>query len=163
MLSGFSKFFKRYFKLPHWDDEEVKTNSYDLNLIKRWEGLELDSSLDTGGVWTIGWGHTSTARPNQRITLAEAEILLARDVKTAVDDVRRLVDVPLNHNQRSALISFVFNIGGTQFSTSTLRRKLNRQDYEGASKEFLRWVYDNGKFIQGLKNRRKEEVRKFLS
>lgn len=135
---------------------------WNTDLIRRWEGLRLKAYLDTGGVWTIGYGHTATARPGMVITQKEAEYLLAKDTKWARGAVEELVKVPLNNNQREALLSFTYNLGRSQFSKSTLLRKLNKEDYQGAAKEFLRWVYDNGKFIQGLKNRRKDEVRVFL-
>lgn len=156
MISEWRKFFHEWF-CPEEDEP-----SFDTDLIKRWEGLRLDAYQDTGGVWTIGYGHTP-ARPGQRITKAEADILLAKDVAWASKAVEDLFTVPLTHGQRSALVSFTYNLGENQVARSTLRRKLNAGDYEGASKEFLRWVYDDGVFIEGLKNRRKDEVRKFLS
>ena len=56
-----------------------------------------------------------------------------------------------------ALMSFVFNLGLGSFKSSTLRKKLNASDFEGAKAEFGRWVYAGGKVVQGLVNRRKEE------
>lgn len=160
MISRFLAYFRELFIKPSPEDS---TGEYDIDLIKKWEGLKLDSYLDTGGVWTIGYGHTATAREGQRITQAEADILLAKDVKWAAQAVEDLFVVPLNKNQRSALVSFTYNLGKTQVARSTLRKKLNSGDYQGASKEFLKWIYDNGRVIQGLKNRRKDEMRRFLS
>lgn len=165
MIGKWLDFIRSYFQ----EDKKTPVEpireqfSYDTDLIKKWEGLRLKAYKDTGGVWTIGYGHTATARPGMVITLQEAEYLLAKDVKWAVQGVKDLFVVPLTHGQRSALVSFVYNLGVSQVAGSTLRRKLNAGDYQGASKEFLRWVYDNGQFIQGLKNRRKDEVRKFWS
>lgn len=133
------------------------------DLIKKWEGLRLQSYQDTGGVWTIGWGHTGTARPNQSISKAEAQRLFESDIAWAEKAVDTRVTVPLNQNQFDALVSFVFNVGESQFKRSTLLRVLNQGDYQEAADQFLRWVYDNGEFIQGLKNRRVHERQFFLS
>lgn len=157
MIGKFLDFFRTMFVKPKKDEK-----SFDVDLIREWEGLRLEAYLDTGGVWTIGYGHTKTAKQGMVISKQQAEDLLWQDVEWADKAVKALVNVPLNHNQRSALVSFVYNIGTTQFRNSTLLRKLNKGDYQGASKEFLRWTYDNGKFIQGLKNRRRAELKRFL-
>jgi GH24 family phage-related lysozyme (muramidase) len=63
----------------------------------------------------------------------------------------------LNENQFSACVSLVFNIGCAAFNSSTLLRMIRVGDYKAASAQFMRWVHDNGKFAQGLKNRRERE------
>ena len=79
-------------------------------------------------------------------------------------DVNRLVKVPINENQRTALTSFVYNIGPTRFAKSTLLRKLNaRAPKEEVAREFLRWIYAGGKVIPGLQKRRRLEQQLFLS
>ena len=128
-----------------------------INLVKKWEGLLTKAYQDTGGVWTIGYGHTKGVTPNMVITEKQAEQFLIEDLQDSVDWVNRLVKVPVNQNQFDALVSFVFNIGPTQFNDSTMLRKLNTKDYNGAANEFKRWKYDNGRVIQGLVNRRADE------
>jgi len=54
-----------------------------------------------------------------------------------VNDVRSLVKVPLTQNQFDALVSFQYNTGG--LAGSTLLRKLNAGDYQGAADQFLLW------------------------
>ena len=131
---------------------------HDTYLIRKWEGCELKAYKDTGGVWTIGYGHTKTAKPGMRITEEVAEELLRGDLDWVEDVINSSVQVPINQVQYDVLASFVYNIGGTQFRNSTLLRKLNAYDYAGVTKEFLRWKYDNGRMIQGLLNRREEEA-----
>lgn len=134
------------------------------HLIKKWEALKLEAYLPTpNDKWTIGWGHTKTARPGMKITEERAEILFDSDVAWAVDAVNKLVKVPLTQNQFDALVSFVFNIGETNFRTSTLLRKLNAKDYEGAARELPRWNKQKGKVLKGLVRRRAEEMEIFLS
>jgi lysozyme len=127
--------------------------------IKRWEGFKTRAYLDTGSVWTIGYGHTGKkyAFPNNEITEEKAEELLRQDINWAEDAVNDLVKVVLTQNQFDTLVSFVFNIGKTQFSKSTLLKKLNRGQYDEVPSELAKWKYDNGKVITGLVNRRAAE------
>ncbi|NJL53246.1 MAG: lysozyme, partial [Hydrococcus sp. SU_1_0] len=104
-----------------------------LNFIKSWEGCNLGSYHCSAGVLTIGYGHTKTTKPNQVITLGEAENLLKLDVQDAVGAVNKLVRVKLSQNQFDALVSFTFNVGIGAFSQSTLLKKLNNGDTRGAA------------------------------
>jgi lysozyme len=74
-----------------------------------------------------------------------------------------VVRVPLTENQYSAVVSLVYNIGGTNFRTSTLLRKLNKGDYDGAANEFRRWVYAKHMVLGGLVARRERERELFLT
>lgn len=131
--------------------------------IKKAEGLRLTAYLDTGGVWTIGYGHTGAdVREGLTIPLSEAERLLTRDLKVAEGHVNDAVKVKLTQNQFDALVSFVYNVGGGAFRSSTLLKLLNAGDYEGAAYQLPRWNKDNGKVIPGLTNRRHEERDLFL-
>lgn len=131
------------------------------DLIVSFEGERLKSYKDTGGVWTIGVGHTSdeklTVRPNQTITKEFSRELLRHDLKEAEAFVDKLVKVPLNENQRGALVSFVFNLGGGAFKGSTLLRKLNAGNYKAIPSELNKWVFDDGVKLAGLIKRRKAE------
>lgn len=133
-----------------------------LTLLKEVEGLRLKAYLDTGGVWTIGYGHTGPdVKPGLVITLDKAEALLKQDVQTAEAAVNKLVKVSLSQNQFDALCSFTYNVGESQFSTSTLLRLLNAGRYDEAKDQFKRWNKDNGKVVQGLINRRAKEEELF--
>lgn len=129
-----------------------------LDHIKRWEGLRLRAYQDTGDVWTIGYGHTKTAKPGMTITEPEAERLLMQDVGWAQEAVSELVDVPLSQHQYDAMVDFMFNIGEEQFGESTLLKRLDASDYDAVPDELRRWVYDNGKYIKGLANRREATI-----
>ena len=71
--------------------------------------------------------------------------------------VLRLIHVPLTNNQFSALVSFTYNVGSGNLASSTLRQKLNRQEYDAAADEFPKWRRAAGKILKGLVLRRKEE------
>ncbi len=135
-----------------------RINKEALDLIKRWEGLKLEAYQDTGGVWTIGYGHTLTAKPGMRILESTAEELLRRDLRDAERAVERMVKVDLTDGQFGALVSFVFNVGAEAFRTSTLLKRLNSGDYDAVPGQLMRWVKDNGRTLPGLVNRRAAEV-----
>ena len=135
-----------------------------ISLIKKHEGLRLEAYLPTpNDVWTIGYGHTHTAKQGQKITEAQAEALLRKDITWAEEAVNKSVVVPLTQNQFDALVSFVFNVGAGAFGSSTLLRLLNSKDYEGAANQFLRWNKQKGVVLKGLTKRREEERKLFLS
>jgi lysozyme len=138
-----------------------KTSENGLHFIREAEGCRLTAYQDSGGVWTIGVGHTAGVKPGQRATMAEVEEWLREDVGDSEDAVASLVKVALTQNQYDALVSFVFNLGATQFSDSTLLKKLNAGDYKGAQGQFKRWVYDNGEIQPGLVKRRNGEAMLF--
>ncbi len=141
-----------------------RINQAGLELIKQFEGLRLTAYQDSGGVWTIGYGHTGPdVRPGMTITRARAEQLLENDLREFERGVSRLVRVPLNSNQFSALVSFAFNVGLGNLQGSTLLRLLNRGDYAGAAAQFGRWVRVGSQVLAGLVRRRHAERQLFLT
>lgn len=126
------------------------------SLTKKSEGCRLRAYQDTGGVWTIGYGHTGGVRPNQQITQQMADTLLKHDMEYAATVVNEHA-LPCTQNQFDALVDFVFNVGPTQFLHSTLFRLHKAGEYTKAAAEFPKWKFDNGKVIEGLVVRRKAE------
>lgn len=145
----------------------MKISEAGIDLIKRFEGLELESYQDIAGVWTIGYGHTETAGPNQKINEREAEELLRRDLGPRERAVEQLVSVSLNQNEFDALVSFVFNVGAGAFKTSTARKRLNRNDRFGAGEALTWWnkatVSGVLREVRGLTRRRAAERALFLT
>ena len=134
-----------------------------IELIKRFEGCRLKAYKCPAGVWTIGYGHTNNVRRDDVITQEEAEELLKRDLKVHEDNVKRLVKVALTQGQFDALVSFEYNVGYGNLANSTLLKLLNAGNYDGASKQFKRWVYAGDKVLEGLVKRRIAETELFLS
>lgn len=143
------------------DPHELSTSAPGVELIKQFEGLRLQSYQDSVGVWTIGYGHTRTAGPSQRINADEAHRLLIQDVIDHEAHIKRLVKVPLKQGEFDALSSWVFNLGGGSLASSTLLRKLNAGDYAGAANEIPRWNKAGGKVLAGLVRRRAAERKMF--
>ncbi len=152
-------------------NEQRKLSAKGLNFIKSHEERVLKAYKDAGYGWaraTIGYGHTSLAGPpkvykGMVITAAEANAILKSDLEVFENIVKKNVKVPLAQGQYDALVSFVFNVGGPNFSGSTLLRKLNREDYSGAAMEFPKWRKSNGKVLRGLIKRRAAEQSIFLA
>lgn len=142
----------------------MKINQAGIELIKEFEGFSDKAYKCPGDKWTIGYGHVlKYGKCEDVITKEQAEVLLHRDVADAENAVKRLVQVRLNANQFSALVSFTFNLGAGNLGRSTLLRKLNARDYEGAADEFGRWVYANKRKLKGLVKRREAEKQLFLT
>lgn len=140
---------------------ELTTGANGLNLIKSFEGCHLNAYLCPANVPTIGYGHTKNVRLGMKITPEQAEKFLRDDLKTFEKIVKDNVKMPLNQNQFDALVSFVFNVGGGNFKTSTLLKVLNKGDYGAAAGEFSKWVYGGGKKLPGLVRRRQAEAELF--
>lgn len=140
----------------------MKINDKGLELIKRFEGCRLTAYRCPAGVWTIGYGHTQDVKPGMAITKYDAERFLRQDIRRFEEGVTALVKVPLTSNQFSALVSFAFNVGVSALKSSTLLKKLNRGDLNGAANEFLRWNKAGGKELEGLTKRREAERNLFL-
>ena len=139
------------------------------NLIKKFEGLELTSYPDTGGIWTIGFGSTinkdtgQAIKQGDKIDVATAERWLKQDIAEREKRIQGLIKVPVTANMKAALVSLAYNIGTGAFASSTLLRLLNSgADKKLVADQFLRWNKVQGKEVKGLTNRRKLERELFL-
>lgn len=139
----------------------MKINKKGLDMIKSFEGLELDAYLCPAGVWTIGYGRTTDVQKGDKTTIEQAEQWLIDELKSCERYVDLLVSAPITFNQKWALMSFVYNLGSMAFQKSTLLKLLNKRDYAGAAKEFARWNQAGGKVLPGLVYRRAAEENLF--
>lgn len=141
----------------------MKVSNNGINLIKRFEGLELKSYKDSVGILTIGYGHTNAVKAGDVVTGEQADAFLREDLQVAELTVNTNVKVKLTQGQFDALVSFVFNLGSGNFVKSTLIKKLNAGDYAGAADEFGKWGNAGGKKLPGLVKRRAAEREVFLT
>ncbi|GAB3528616.1 lysozyme [Photobacterium alginatilyticum] len=137
--------------------DTLKTSDAGLKLIMDYEGCQLNAYQCSANVWTNGYGHTVGVTPNSEVTHEQVVGNLVSDVQSAEAVVDRWVTVPLEQHQFDAFVSFVFNVGAGNFQRSTLLKKLNAENYTGACNELTRWVYADGKRLQGLVRRRNAE------
>ena len=140
-----------------------RTNANGLLLIKSFEGLRLHAYRDAVGIWTIGYGTTRGVRPGMRISEVEAEKFLQEDLTRFEQAINEAVQVPINDNQFSALVSFTYNVGSGAFRSSTLLRLLNqRQSVHAVADQLPRWNRAGGRVLAGLTRRRNAERALFL-
>lgn len=140
----------------------MRTSPKGISLIKSFEGLRLKSYQDSVGVWTIGYGATRGIYPGMTITNEQAERMLMNDIARFEPELDKLAKVPLNQNQWDALMSFTYNLGAANLSSSTLLKLLNVKDYAGAAEQFPRWNKAGGQVLAGLTKRRAAERAMFL-
>lgn len=141
-----------------------------VDLIKQYEGYRSKPYLCSAGVPTIGFGSTFYEN-GQKVTLQDPPIDMDRanrllDLtlnKIFIPGALRCCPILINHPDKlGAVVSFVYNLGVGRLQASTLRRKINEQDWEAAANEFLKWNKGGGKVLKGLDARRKAERSLFL-
>ena len=97
------------------------------------------------------------------ITKEQAKAFLQQDI-VAVENVVNAECLNLRQCQFDAIVSFVFNVGGSNFRKSTLLKKVKvNPDDNSILDEFLRWVYAKGVVLPGLQRRRLAEIRLYFS
>lgn len=141
----------------------TQTSQDGIDLIKRWEGCRTSAYLCPKGVWTIGFGHTGTAKPGMCISYERAEELLKLDLQRFEKAVTETVKVKITQPQFDALVSLAYNIGTNAFAHSTLINLLNQEKYALAAEQFQRWNKAGNKPLKGLTDRRNEEYKMFMS
>jgi lysozyme len=138
--------------------------------ITKHEGLRLKPYLCPAKIPTIGYGNTYYSN-GKKVTLLDKDITkqeafemfkeIANRFAKRVDE---LVTSNINQNQFNALVSFAYNVGTGNFSSSTLLKKINKNPNDLTLKaEFLRWNKAGGKVLNGLTNRRNEEADLYFS
>jgi lysozyme len=147
---------------------ELNVTDEGLALLRRLEGCRCRAYKDAAGVWTIGYGHTSMAGPprvksGMKISQAEADTILARDVANVARGVSALLDVPLSDGQFSALVSFAYNVGLENFRTSSVLRAVNSKDFTAVPRRLSLWVKAGGRVLPGLVSRRAAEAAMFVA
>lgn len=126
-------------------------------LARRFEGLYLHPYLCPAGVPTIGYGATYylDGRPvtlnDPPITKTTAEVMLLDMVRRIyLPAVLKLCPKADTPDRLAALIDFAFNLGVGRLKASTLRKRANAQDWEGAAVEVMKWIRGGGRVLRGL-------------
>lgn len=147
----------------------METSQEGIELIAKHEGFRSEAYLDVAGIPTIGYGHTNDnvypvwmGMPS--ISEEKGKEILQHDLKEAENAVKRYTKVDLLQSQFDALVSFVFNIGAGNYSSSTLLKRINENPFHKEIREqWYRWNRAGGSFWQGLLNRRVDEVNHYFS
>jgi lysozyme len=130
-------------------------------LTESFEGVRLRAYQDSGGKWTIGYGHTDNVYPTQVITALEAILMLECDLQKVAEHITGLIRIPVSQNEFDAICDFAFNVGVEAFRYSTLLKLLNFSKIPAAAHEFERWDEVRGKVVAGLLKRRIAEENLF--
>ena len=140
-----------------------------IELVKKFEGLHkvkddgmVHAYRCPAGKWTCGFGATRGVRSGVTWTKEYSEMRLIEDLEEHGKIVKKSVNVPLTQSQYDALTSFVFNLGGGAFRSSTLLKKLNKGMYDDCPEQIMRWnkAKVDGKLtpLRGLTRRRTAEA-----
>lgn len=132
-------------------------------LCVKFEGIRLKPYLCPAGIATIGIGNT-TYEDGRPVTLKDPPITPARAAQL-LDHTLRRVYVPgtlkqcpgLRNEPLGAIADFAYNLGVTRLAGSTLKRRINAGDWEGAKRELAKWVRGGGRKLPGLVARRAAE------
>ena len=136
----------------------MKISDEGFDLIKHFEGCELEAYKCAAGVWTIGYGHTKDVQEGDVWNKEKAEFMLWRELEDEYEVyVNDLVTVPINQSQFDALVSWVYNLGPANLKNSTMLKKLNAGEYEEVPSQMKKWNKANGKVLEGLIRRRAAE------
>lgn len=155
-------------------DSKPESLSFDeiYNWLRAQEGPPSYSAVKDGKkkdgtqLYSIGLGHQIQPNESDLMTalLNDQQVLeiFKKDIENIRSSMNKVIKVPLNKNQQLALLSLRYNIGGPAFDSSTLLRKLNLTNYEGASKHFAEWRLSEGMINKGLVARRERERQLFM-
>lgn len=123
------------------------------------EGFRSEAYRDPVGIPTIGYGETKGVKMGDKVTQREALEMLRRSANDHGKGMASCIKVPLSQGEYDAYLDFTYNVGVGAFCRSTLNKKLNAGDYEGACRELLKWNKAGGKVLPGLTKRREEEYK----
>ena len=147
----------------------MNVNQATIDLVKRFEGRELEAYLDPVGVVTIGYGYTNRAGFGEGVKMGDvwtdekAEEMLRIGLDKTAEDVAPLMARPISENEFGAFVSLAYNIGVTKFSKSTALKRFNAGDKAGAAEAMTWWNKAGGKVLRGLVRRREAEADLFFS
>ena len=138
-----------------------------VELVKGFEAFRSRAVSIGEGRWTIGYGHTLTAREHAVVSEADAEALLRFDLSQVGQALDAWVFAPLNVNQFNALVAFGFNIGLENLRRSSALRRVNEGNYLVAAAAIEQWrkaeLDGDSQVVDALVRRRAAEKALFLT
>ena len=140
----------------------MKISKKGIDLIKKYEGVRLESYYCPAGILTIGYGHTGLdVFDNQKISIEDAEKILINDLIVFENIVNKSIKIVQNQNQFDALVSHTYNTGGSEtlFKLINNRNSIDDIEYWWTSK----YITSNGVVLKGLVKRRIEEFNIYKS
>ena len=143
--------------------QNIKSRRSLIEKIKEFEGFLPSYSSKLDGHATIGYGHVGKVNYGQPISREQAEVLLLLDVSNIEKKIDAL-KLGLSIERYEAVVDFVYNLGIGNFKSSTLCKLIRKNPDDTRIKdEFKKWVYCNGRILEGLKKRRLWEAEHYFS
>lgn len=135
-------------------------------LVKRFEGCAkrgpdglIYPYICAAGFSTQGWGIVVPSMDVPPITQDMADAIFMRELPRYMTDALRASPGLAKHPRRlAAITSFVFNLGAARYRASTLRKRVDAEDWAGACEEILKWNRGGGRVLPGLVKRRQAEA-----
>lgn len=130
-------------------------------LVGAWEGVRTVAYRDIVGVPTVCFGETRGVKMGDRYTMDECKAMLGDALVEFETGMRACLTNPdaIPAKSYTAFLSLSYNIGTRAFCGSTVARRANAGDIEGACNAIPAWNKAGGKVVKGLVNRRAEEQR----
>lgn len=159
----------------------MKVSDKLIQMIKHDEGVRVKPYRCPALIWTVGVGHVIDQAHikvpieerktlpipsgwDRTLSMDEVNAILAKDLETFERGVLRLApNLAGRQGKFDACVSFSFNVGLGNFQRSTIRMKIQREEWDAAADAFLMWTKAGGKELPGLVKRRKGERALFLS
>jgi lysozyme len=150
----------------------INDNRTLIDFLKKHEGFKeagyyATDSEEAEGKVTVGYGSTGRVELGEKVTEEQAEAWFKEDLASATQHIADLVTVELTNNQKTALISLVYNVGRDNLRKSKALKALNKGDFDTFMKEAfdpeIGFVKDKkgGTILDGLVERRAEERKLF--
>ena len=144
-------------------DEAVEVAA---TLCRPFEGLRLKPYICPAGYPTIGYGTvwkpdgTKVTMEHPPITKETAEAWLLHELRHnyLAGVVKASPGLLASPKALGAMTDFAYNLGVARYRSSTLRRRVDVQDWEAAKEELMKWVRGGGKVLPGLVRRRQAEA-----
>jgi lysozyme len=136
-----------------------------IGLVEYFEGFRSKPYTCPAGIWTIGLGSTAYS-DGRRVTSSDAPITLEQARQLAQYELehtylpsvlRQCPILATDERKCNAIVDFVYNLGNGRLQTSTLKRKINAGDWDGAKEQLMLWTKGGGKVLPGLLKRRQAE------
>lgn len=137
-----------------------------ISLVEYFEGFRSKPYTCPAGIWTIGLGSTVYS-DGRHVTSSDAPVTLEQARELAQHELqhtylpgvlRNCPSLITDVRKCNAIVDFVYNLGVGRLQTSTLKRKINAQDWEGAKEQLMLWTKGGGKVLTGLVKRRQAEA-----
>jgi lysozyme len=144
-------------------DEAVEVAA---TLCRPFEGLSLTVYVCPAGYPTIGYGTvykpdgTKVTMEHPPITQETAEAWLLHELRHnyLAGVLKASPSLLARPRALGALTDFAYNLGVARYRSSTLRKRVDAQDWEAAKEELMKWVRGGGKVLPGLVRRRQAEA-----